>query len=54
MKQYKANFSIYLMDELSIYSQIEKDDFMFKTEDIQNIHVLKIITEGNPGYVTNI
>jgi hypothetical protein len=52
MKQYKANFNIYLMDELSIYSQIEKDDFMFKTENIKNIHVLKIITEGNPGSVT--
>jgi hypothetical protein len=52
MKQYKANFNTYLMDELSIYSQIEKYDFVFKIEDIKNIHVLKIITEGNPGSVT--
>jgi hypothetical protein len=37
------------MNELSIYSEIEKDGFVFKTEDIQNFHLLKIITEGNPG-----
>lgn len=40
------------MDELSIYSRIEKVDFIFKTEDIKNNNVLKIITNGNPGSVT--
>ena len=40
------------MDELSIYSRIEKVDFIYKTEDIKNNNVLKIITNGNPGSVT--
>jgi len=40
------------MDEVSLYSRIEKDDFVFKIDDVENILVLTLITEGNPGSVT--
>ena len=39
------------MDELSIYSRIENDDFAFNIEDIQKIQSFSIITKGNPGSV---
>ncbi len=40
------------MDECSIYSRILKNDFVFKIDDVENIEVLTLITEGNPGSVT--
>lgn len=40
------------MNDYSIYSQIQKDDFAFKIDDVENIIILTLITEGNPGSVT--
>lgn len=40
------------MDELSIHLRIQKDDCVFKIDDVENIEVLSLITEGNPGSIT--
>lgn len=40
------------MNDYSIYSRIQKDDFVFKIDDVENIIILSLITEGNPGSVT--
>jgi hypothetical protein len=40
------------MDKSSIYLQLKNNDIVLKIEDIQNIQVFKIITEGNPGAVS--
>jgi hypothetical protein len=40
------------MDKSSIYLQTKNNDIELKIEDIQNIQVFKIITEGNPGAVS--
>lgn len=45
MKQFKNIFYTYL--------RMQSDsNFQFKIEDIQNVEVFSIITEGNPGSVT--
>jgi len=41
-----------LMNKFSIYTRIMKDDFVFIIDDVKNIEVLSLITEGNPGSVT--
>lgn len=39
------------MDELNIFSRIEKDNFEFNITDITTIEIFTIITKGNPGAV---
>lgn len=39
------------MDELNIFSRIEREDFEFKITDINMIEIVSIITQGNPGSI---
>lgn len=40
------------MEDFSIFTRISNDNFEFKIEDVENISVLSLITEGNPGSVS--
>ena len=39
------------MDKFNIYLKIQQDNFEFEIEDIENIAIFTLITEGNPGSV---